>query len=236
MTVLRVVDLSQSLYNTMPSWQTNPDLKYEPMKKAARDIFNVTVISQMHMHTGAHVDVPLHSIQEGKTVDQYPIERYMGQGVVLDLRGKGAAEAITAKELEPYEDDIQRGDVVMLCTDWSTKRGFNSDYLYRWPFPDLAACKFLAEKGIRAIGTEGLSIAGWTGDVPVQGPVTQISSESIHNVFLEKDILIVEGLSNLSELLRGGHVRAARAFFVFAPLNFVGTEAAPCRAFALVTD
>ncbi len=235
MGIKRVVDLSQTLYNQMPTWQTNPDLRYEPIQKAAKDIFNVTVITQMHMHTGAHVDVPLHSIQEGKTIDEYPIDRYTGEGVVLDLRGREPCDEITAEDLISFGSSIARNDVVMLCTDWSKKRGYNSDYLYKWPFPNLEACKYLIERGVKAVGTEGLSIAGWTETVRAQGPVTKIPSQTIHNAFLEKDILIIEGLSNLSELLSERNSRVARAFFIFAPLNFVGTEAAPCRAMALMT-
>jgi len=234
MRIKRIVDLSQTLYNGMPSWQTNPDLKYGPIQKAARDIFNVTVINQMHMHTGAHVDVPLHSVQEGKTIEQYPIDRYIGEGVVLDFRGKKPAEEISEEDIKTYEDSISKGDVVMLCTDWSKKRGYNSDYLYKWPFLSVPACELLVERKVKAVGTEGLSIAGWTGNVPAQGPVTKTSSADIHNALLEKDVLIIEGLSNLGEILEGKKV--ARAFFVFAPLNFVGTEAAPCRAFAMIYD
>jgi arylformamidase len=233
MNITRVVDLSQPLSNNMPTWQTNPDLKYEQIKKAARDIFNVSVITQMHMHTGAHVDVPLHSIQQGKTLDQFSLENYMGEGVVLDFREKKPAEEITEKDLARYEDSILKNDVVMLCTDWSKKFGYNSDYLYKWPFPNIEGCKYLVRKQVKAVGTEGLSIAGWTGNVPAQGPVTKLSSADIHNSLLEKEIMIIEGLTNLGELLADGK-KSARAFFIFAPINFVGVEAAPCRAMALV--
>jgi arylformamidase len=232
MRIKQIIDLSQPLFNNMPSWQTNPDLKFEQIKKAARDIFSVTVITQMHMHTGAHVDVPLHSIQQGKTVDQFALERYMGEGMVLDFRGKAPAQEITADDLRANDSSISKNDVIMLCTDWSKKIGYNSDYLYKWPFPNVEACKYLARKQIKAVGTEGLSIAGWTGNVPAQGPVTELSSADIHNSLLEKGILIIEGLANLSELL--GNKKSVRAFFIFAPLNFVGVEAAPCRAMALV--
>ncbi len=234
MKIKKVIDLSQTLYSDMPSWQTNPDLRYEPMIKAARDIFNVTVIKQMCVHTGAHVDVPLHSIQEGKTIDQYPIDHYMGDGVVLDLTSKAPGSEITADDLKSFGDDIQENDFVMLCTNWSKRRGYNSDYLYKWPFPNLGACSYLIEKKIKAVGTEGMSIAGWTGKVPAQGPVTSLSSADIHNSFLKEEILIVEGLANLSEILDGK--RSARAFFICAPLNFVGSEGSPCRAFALLGE
>jgi arylformamidase len=232
--IKQIVDLSQLLFNDMPTWQTNPDLKYDQMQKVARDLFNVTVIRQMHMHTGAHVDVPLHSIQQGKTVDQFPIDKFMGEGVVLDFRKKKPAEEITRDDLKDFDNSILGNDVVMLCTDWSKKVGYNSDFLYKWPFPNIEACKYLVEKGVKAVGTEGLSIAGWTGNVRAQGPVTNLSSADIHNTLLERDILIIEGLANLSEILKDN--KSARAFFIFAPVKFAGVEAAPCRASALIFD
>jgi arylformamidase len=231
-TFSRIIDLSQTLYSGMPSWQTNPDLQYGPIQKAVKDIFNLSVITKMCMHTGAHVDAPLHSIQEGKTIDQFSIEEFVGEGVVLDFRDKKPGAEITREDFAAFDREILKDEVVMLCTDWSNKRGFNGDYLYKWPFPNLEACNYLVDKGIKAIGTEGLSIAGWGSTVPAQGPVTKISSASIHNIFLEKEIPILEGAANLSEILQDKNT--ARAFFVFAPLNFVGVEGSPCRAFALI--
>ena len=83
-----VIDLSPNLFPAMPSWQTEPELKYDAVKKVVRDGYNVSVITQMSMHLGTHVDAPLHSIQEGRTIDQYALEQFMGEGVVIDLRAK----------------------------------------------------------------------------------------------------------------------------------------------------
>ena len=217
----------------MPGWQTSPDLKYEPLKRAARDLSNVTIITQMHMHLGTHVDTPLHSLPEGKTIDAYPLEGYMGDGVVLDFKGKGPAEEITGGDFADYEKSIKRMDVVMLCTDWSKKRGFNLDYLYKWPFLGESGCEFLTKKGVKAVGTEGMSIAGWSSSgVRAQPPVTKYSSNEIHTKLLRKGILIIEGLTNLDSVLQTE--KTSRAFFVFAPINFTGSEAAPCRAMAFL--
>ena len=229
----RVVDLSQDLYAGMPGWQTSPDLKYEPMKRAARDLSNVTIITQMHMHTGTHVDTPLHSLPEGKTIDAYPLEEYMGEGVVLDFRRKDPAEEITGDDLAVYEKSIRPEDVVMLCTDWSKRRGFNLDYLYKWPYLGESGCDFLTKRGVKAVGTEGMSIAGWNSSgAKAQPPVTKYSANEIHAKLLQHNILIIEGLSNLASLLRTE--KTGRAFFVFAPINFTGSEAAPCRAMAFL--
>jgi kynurenine formamidase len=203
------------------------------MKRAARDLSNVTIITQMHMHVGTHVDTPLHSIPEGKTVDSYPLSRFMGEGIVLDFRGKGAGKEITAEDFASYREKIRRRDIVMLCTDWSKKRRFSKDYLYRWPYLGKTACNFLTSRKIHAVGTEGMSIAGWSSTgVKAQAPIPNYSANEIHSMLLRRDILIIEGLSNLSDVLRSEKTK--RAFFVFAPINFRGSEAAPCRAMAFL--
>jgi len=232
--IRRIIDLSDTLYPGMPSWPTLPDLRFEAIKRAVRDLYTIHAITRMHMHVGAHVDVPLHSIPEGKSIDQYEVEKYTGEGVVLDFTMKKPGEEIAQQDLERYTHEINQNDVVMLCTMWSRKIGFNSDYLYKWPYLGTEGCKFLVEKGVKAVGTEAMSIAGWSDTVPTQGPVSKYSSVEVHNLLLEKDILIIEGLSNLHKVLDGK--KSNRAFFIFAPLNFVGTEAAPSRAMALIFE
>ena len=54
MNVERIVHSSETLYNGMPNWQTS----HEPVKKLAKDIFNVTVVNEMRMHIAAHFDAP----------------------------------------------------------------------------------------------------------------------------------------------------------------------------------
>jgi kynurenine formamidase len=230
----RVIDLSQNLFPAMPSWQTQPELKYDAVKKVVRDGSNVTVITQMSMHMGTHVDAPLHSIQEGRTIDQYTLEQFMGEGVVIDLRAKTPGQEITEADLRSFDDTIGERDIVFMCTDWSKRRGLNADYLYRWPYLGQAGCSYLVKKRVKAVGTESMSIAGWSGSVPTQGPISKYPASEIHRILLEAGILVIEGLSNLSAVL--GDRKHSRAFFVFAPLNFVGSEASPCRAFAFLDD
>jgi arylformamidase len=229
-----VIDLSQNLFPAMPSWQTEPELKYGAVKKVVRDGSNVTLITQMSMHMGTHVDAPLHSIQEGRTIDQYALERFMGEGVVIDLREKTPGQEITEADLKSFDSAITDRDIVFMCTDWSKRRGLNADYLYRWPYLGQAGCRYLVKKGIRAVGTESMSIAGWSGSVPTQGPISKYPASEIHRILLEAEILVIEGLSNLGAVL--GEKKHRRAFLVFAPLNFVGSEASPCRAFAFLDN
>lgn len=228
----RVVDLTHTIYPSMPLWPTLPQPSYEYTKWAARDFYTMTIIRRMATHTGTHLDAPAHFIPEGDTVDRIPIERYMGEGVVLDLTFKGPGEEITASDLKQYESEIREGDVVMLYTGWSGKRGLTKEYLYFWPHVGVESAKYLASRKIKAVGIDGLSIAGWAENVPAQPSIAKSSPVDVHVTLLREGIIIVEEVANLDKVLEGR--KTARAFFIFVPLNLVGAEGAPCRAIAFV--
>ena len=184
----KVVDLSNTLYREMPSWPTLPSLKYEYIAWAARDFYTMTLITQMTTHTGTHVDAPAHFIPDGKTVDQIPIEGYVGEGVVLDLSYKKAGEEIVPEDLKQYDSEIKEGEVVMLHTNWDKKRGLNKEYLFMWPHLGVEAAKYLVSKKIKAVGINGLSIGGWADEVPTQGPIAKSSPTEVHQILLKAGI------------------------------------------------
>lgn len=228
----KTIDLSHDLYPGMPVWPTNLPFKCEQILLAARDNYTMTLITQMPAHTGTHLDAPSHFIPDGKPVDGFPLEKFQGSGVVVDLSHKKKGEEITSKDLRRYDSEIRKDDVLMLQTGWDKKRGLTKDYLFMWPHLGTEAARYLASKRIKAVGIDGLSIAGWAGSVPGQGPIASSSPADVHTILLSKEILILEEVANLGAVLHGA--RSARAYFVFAPLNIVGAEGAPCRAMAFV--
>ena len=46
--------------------------------------YNITQIS-MSTHQGTHLDVPYHFYDDGKTVDQMPLDRFYGPAALVDL-------------------------------------------------------------------------------------------------------------------------------------------------------
>ncbi len=227
----KIIDLSHTLYNGMPSWPTHPQPSFEQTLWTARDGYALTLLKRMTTHTGTHVDVPAHFIAEGKKVSDIPIEKFVGAGVVLDLSPRRSGEEIGVGALEQFDEQIQRGDVVMLHTGWDKKRAMTSEYLFEWPYLGLDAANHLASKGVKAVGTDCLSIAGWAGSVAAHGPVTTSSPSEVHKALLSQEILIIEELAHLDLVLAGSKSR--RAWFCFAPLNVIGADGGPCRAVAL---
>ncbi len=221
------------MYPGMPGWPTQPLLEYEMIKSVAQDTYALTLISQMVTHTGTHLDAPAHFLSDGKTVDQLPFDSYYGEGTVIDFSKKKAAEEITKEDLKKHERDIRRGEVLFIRTGWDKKFGSTSEFLFEWPHLGVESAKYLVSRKIKAVGIDGLSIGGWNETMPAHPPSAKSSPTDTHKILLTANIVIIEVLANLDKVLEGRDI--ARAFFLFAPLNFVNAEGSPTRAVALLT-
>lgn len=101
------------------------------------DLYNLTNIS-LCAHNGTHIDAPFHFIKDGKTVNNIPLEKFVGECVVICHNGDfnaDDAKKIADKESVPKRILI-KGDVVV--TE--------------------GAAKVLAEKGIYLLGCESQSV------------------------------------------------------------------------------
>jgi len=226
-----IIDLSNPIDEDVPIWPTFDRLRCEQTHWAARDGATMERV-EMASHTGTHVDAPLHFVPEGKTLDDYPVEKFMGEGVAVDLAPKEPESPITVEELERFESEIEPGDVVMLHLGWDEYHGRTEEYLFEFPYLTGEAARYLADLGPKAVGTDGASVGGWVDEVPAHGPATDVGPDESHLPLLENDIIPIEELRNLDRVLDGDRTR--RAFFCYPPLNFHGTSGGPVRAFAFL--
>jgi len=227
----QVVDLSHPIDESIPLWPTFSPLEVEKTQWAARDIVTMERV-EMYSHTATHVDAPLHFIPEGKTLDEYPLDKFMGPGVVIDITPKEPEEPITPDDIRPYEEQIRPGDILILHTGWDQYYGRTQEYLFEFPYLTGEAAEYIASLEPKAVGTEGASVAGWTGDVPNHGPATDVPPEASHLPLLENDILAIEELCNLDSVLSGDEYKRAAIFY--PPLNFQNTSGSSVRAFAIL--
>ena len=226
-----VIDLTNPIDEDIPIWPTFERLRCEQTDWAARDGFTMERV-EMASHTATHVDAPLHFVPEGKTLDEFGIEKFVGEGVVLDLTPKEPASTITVEELEAFESAIEPDDVVMLHLGWDEYYGRTEKYLFEFPHLTGEAAQYLADLDLKAVGTDAASVAGWVGEVPAHGPSTDVQPDESHLPLLENDVLPIEELRNLDRVLDGAETR--RAFFCYPPLNYRGTSGGSVRAFAFL--
>jgi len=224
-----VIDLSNPLEEGIPTWPTFPAPKFEKTDWRARDGFTMEHI-ELRTHTGTHIDAPMHFIPGGKALDDFPVSKFMGTGVVLDLTPVENAEPIAPERIEPFEDEIEPDDVVMLHTGWDEHYGLTPEYLFEYPHLSEELAQYFADLEVKAVGVDSLSVGGWYGEVPNHGPSTEVHPEDSHLPLLENDIIPIEELRNLGDVLDGADSR--RAEFFYPPLNLQWAGGSPVRAFA----
>lgn len=133
-----IVDLSLPLGEETELYPGDPPVSIKPWALIWRDGYYMNVI-KMGEHTGTHVDAPAHFIPNGKTVDEMPLERFMGRGIVIDVRG-GEGEV----KLGEIPDSGYYNRIVLFLTGG------------RELSPEVAL--FLAAEGVKAVGTDAMSI------------------------------------------------------------------------------
>ena len=212
----RVHDLTARLETHMPVWATSPLPVFEPVGIVARDGYAIEKIACM-THTGTHVDAPYHFLEDGLTVDRIPPEKLVGSAAVLDLRGEIQGDRIPVPALSKHWPSGPVPDMVFLHTGWSDIRAPTRKYLYEFPGIDPDGAKWLAERGIHAVGTDALGIDPYSN-----------SKFEAHKTLLGKGVYIIEAMAHLSELKEGQRYTA----FV-GPLKIAGASGAMARVLAV---
>jgi kynurenine formamidase len=228
----RIVDLTHPV---------SPETPVHPLDMRPRLAFALShdkdgmALSNMHLsaHTGTHMDAPYHMLADGATLGEFPVSRFVGTGVVLDLRGRGPA--LTREDVElatAAAGGLQTGDFALLWTGWDAH--FEGPDQLRHPYLTAESAAFLRDAGVTLVGSDISSMdsdmafadAGGAGlDAGVEG-----MAFPAHLTLMGANMLIVENLRGLEELV-GRRVQCA-----FLPLRAMGTEGSPVRAIAWVED
>lgn len=82
-TNMKIIDLSQPLYDGMPVYPGDPEVRIKSVLTVEKDEWAVQRI-EMVTHDGTHVNVPRHIAVDGKTLSQYDLSQFMGAARVYD--------------------------------------------------------------------------------------------------------------------------------------------------------
>jgi kynurenine formamidase len=122
-------------------------------------------------HAGTHMDAPIHygpwtipDKEEPLTIDQWPLEWCMGDGVVLDIRDVPQAHELSAAEvqerLEAIDYELKPLDIVLVMTG-NDKYWGTPEYLGRGGHLGRESLKWILEQGVKVVGTDS-----WSFDRP----------------------------------------------------------------------
>ena len=218
MEINRIVDLSVVVNAQTQVYPGDPLVKFTPHSTIERNGFNLLSV-EMGSQTGTHVDAPFHFDDSAPKLDDLPLERFAGVGVIVDARGIGARGRITWEHILPVVDELTAGCIVLFHTGWSAHYG--TDAYFDNPFLDADACRLLIELGVRTFGIDAINIDETPDDLhPGEG-------FPVHHLVADAGGVISENLTNLES------IDFVHPMITLFPLSLTAADGAPVRAVAL---
>jgi len=206
---MTIYDISLTISPRLPTWPSDPALELEQIESMDKGAHaNVTRIGAA-VHLGTHVDAPHHFLNDGRTVENLPLDILTGPCYVTQL--PDGVEAITAEVLDRSEitSDMKR----VLFGTRNSHYWAKGESKFQTDFVAITedGAEWLVERGIQLVGVDYLSVAPYGDSVPT------------HTVLLKAGVVVVEGL-NLSQVVRGFYD------LYCLPLKIAGSDGAPARA------
>ncbi len=221
----RIIDLSLQIDITMATYPGETVL-FRPTEVIPKNKYNVQTM-HIFTHTGTHLDAPWHVLEQGKRLNQYPLEQFIAPCVKLDLTKHkkelsrvGAAfylKVIERRHLQEYENQIKQAQAIVLHTGYGEVMKLGRQFIdMEFPYLTEDAAKYLAQfTNLKLIGIDSLTI-------------DKHEVQDSHKAILGKtNILVLETLTNLEQV-------PERFMLVCFPLNVKDADGAPCRALALI--
>ena len=163
---MTIYDISQEVFGCRV-YPGDPAPEKELLCSTERgELYNLTAF-RMCAHNGTHVDAPFHFLKDGKTVDEIPLEAFVGKAYVAEHQGAVSGEDAlnileTAKRQDPEAAKriLIKGDAVVS--------------------PE--AAKVFAANRILLLGNESHSVG--PEDAPME----------VHRILLGAEVVLLEGI------------------------------------------
>jgi arylformamidase len=171
-------------------------------------------------HTGTHIDAPRHFIPDGATVDQLPLETFIGPATLVDF---SYAQPLQEMQVQDFEKQLGDGrpERLIMRFDWSDNWG-NLRYYTEQPYISEEAAHWLVARGVRLLAMDTPQ-----ADSPRNGRGSERDSP-VHKILLGGGVIKLEYLTNLRR------ISAREVTLIALPLNIRDGDGAPVRCVALV--
>lgn len=196
---MKIYDISQEVFGCSV-YPGDPKPEMERIMSISKgDICNLTSL-KMCAHNGTHVDAPFHFLDNGDTIDQVDLKRFVGPCYIAhhdgDLTASDAEEILSsADKADEGSEDPCRMRILI-----GGKATVNID-----------AARVFSANGIFLVGNESQTVG------PLEAPA------EVHYELLGAKVVLLEGIR-----LEG--IKEGRYFLCAQPLNLGGCDGAPVRA------
>ncbi len=203
---MNIIDLSRPISDQTPVYPGDPKVSIETASKIATEGYTDHLL-HIGTHVGTHIDAPAHMISGGKTLDQFPPDRFIGRGRYID-----ATDGFTLSAVK--QAGVDQGDIVLFHTGMAEQYGEDA-YFEHYPSIPEEVAQYLVAQEVAIVGVDMCS--------PDHEPF------AIHKLLLGGDVLIIENLTNLGRL-------ANHEFGIMALPLPVALDGAPVRVLANIAS
>ncbi len=217
----RIVDLTATI-TTATGVIGHPPVLLEPIHTHEKHGRANTRIA-LSLHTGTHVDAPIHFDPTGVGVESIDLERLIGPAIKIDLRQRARPKTpITVEDIRQAPGFAEAPDnhIVVLHTGWNKVMFGKPNYYTDNPYLATATAEWLAAQEIRALGLD-------TPQDKYEGEPRH-GDFPVHRIFLGKGIPFIEHIENLDLVDRD------RFQLIALPIKVQGADGAPARVVAIL--
>ena len=216
----KLIDLSHLLNEEMTIYPDTFHPKFEVISAVEKDGYAELKMT-MVLHTGTHIDAPCHMFKNGKSIDQFSLDKFVGNAIVIPCQDK---EEITLEFLQTFEDKIAQVEFILFFTGWQDKWNTPA-YFDDSPTPTVEAAKWLTKFNLKGIGFDSFSV-----DKIISAHIVTPENLPNHHILLGKEILLIENLTNLDKL--PDCLFTIQCF----PLKVENADGSPVRAIAMISE
>lgn len=210
---MKIIDLSMSLDNDCQTcnvpWHTKVSIeRLGTIEEVGRNTSRFVLGS----HSATHMDAPGHFFDEGKGIDQVDLTCCIGEITCVDMRHKKAGDVVRRSDVEK----IAVTDRMLFVFGWD-RWWKTSDYYKETPYFEAEAMEYLVNQGMKFIAM----------DTPTPDTTSAIGKKDdspMHKLLLSKGIIIVEYLTNTSEI-----DFTKKHEIIALPLKIKGADGSPAR-------
>lgn len=202
----QLIDITVTINPDLPIWPNSPGYSIRALQNINEiNEANVSYLS-LEVHTGTHIDAPLHFIKGGKDTSSIGLDTLIGLCQVIEIND---VDTIEANDLEKClgEDPLPR---ILIKTNNSKTDWPRNNFIENYVAISKEAAEWLVLHNVKLVGIDYLSIQKFNHNTET------------HKVLLKNEVVIVESL-DLS------NVKPAKYNLVCLPLKIDGLEAVPCR-------
>lgn len=196
------IDITTPISPSTPVWPGDPKAELTRILSFNNgDACTLSLLSA-GLHTGTHLDAPLHFIPGGNDSTTFDLQKMIGDVQVIDAT---ITESITAEWLQQHLLPETNRIILKTLSNGETPTGTGN-----FKALDPIGAILLLEKKIFFCGIDGLSIA------------TEDSLQETHKILLSHQVVIAEHLHLTS-------ITAGLYEMICLPMLIAGAEAAPAR-------